>query len=1356
MEQFKCSECPAVFTAERNLLRHMKSQHTGGGSTFVCEDCGATYRRGDSLSVHIKDKHSNAVPNFLCEKCGLGFSRLTYFKRHRCDAVSVRKDARKRKDERKAERDGKRRRNNESQPPPPFEIVEDEIEGEEVDNIISSFEEECVREVYRNHWTSLRTHYREGSNHSHYTFRWLAETEPCWEQWLRSVFRRQEKRFKLNLSHSFILFNREENEFRFFHASKNNARVWDKPRMISRFRDINSIIEDLKAVDTLEYAKQQRPNTKWTVHSVASTTFFVDLLPDFPIGGCCFDDPMPPHILQNTAIVPFNMDIKNQRLYDDQLCFFRCLAAHQTERRRVDRGVEGCARALYRQWTYKSIDDFKGVTLLELDELEDVFKIDIDVFEFIYEPPCLVPIRRSAYKHDDALHLLLVHGCHFCYIKDIDAATKAFGCLKCGKQYNQRFRLARHEKTCVGDKITRYYPGGVYHPNQTPLELLADEGVPLETDFVYPFRATYDFECYFAKDKLPTTSTAKTSYTARHVPLSVSVCSNVPEFESPVCFISEGDPQNLVNRMGDYLELISTKAFQILKKTCFKEAYEHLEALGDEKDASRLTNTLSKYLSQLIVVGFNSGKYDLNLIKPYFAQRFLVSGFGDDEEDEDEDDFRQKVKKFVIKKNNEFMAISTPKLKFLDIKNFIAPGFSYAKYLAAYEVEEEKGFFPYEYITSLEKLDETSLPPREAFHSSLRNSDLSQENYDYLCQVWRGNGMSSLRDLLTWYNNKDTRPFIEALEKQCNFYKTLGLDMLKDAVSVPGLTLRYLFTTMPKSNFFSLIREKDKDLHEELRKQVVGGPSIIFHRYHEKGITTLRGDNGKLTQSLVGYDANSLYLWAIAQEMPTEHPIRRQLSNEFQPEFVDKFGRLSREWLEWVAREKNITIRHKFNSKEKSLGHRHIRVDGWDAQNHTVYQFHGCFFHGHDCQKTEGCGDVNLVSGKSFLELREATEEITSYLKNDVGVNVIEMYECEWERMKMDQPEIEDFIQTSLPQSPSPFPCSIPITKASILRAVYDGRLFGLVRCDISVPESLRAHFSEMPPIFKNIEVSREDIGSFMGKYADERKLLGQPRRTLIGSFIGKNIFLATPLLHWYLEHGLVVDKIYEVVEYVPERCFQGFADTVSENRRNGGLDPTKAILAETFKLLGNSAYGKTLENLENRRDVVYSTSENVGQLVNNRLFRTCTPLDHTDLFEVECAKNKVRWNLPLQIGFFVYQYAKLRMLQFHFDFVDKFVSRDDYQLCEMDTDSLYMALSTGSLEEAVKPHLLKQFYQEYPRWFPAKSCDTHHEEFVSARACGEAWDPLPCCKERAVFEKENSGIVQGRVCWGWNGCPLQ
>ena len=54
---------------------------------------------------------------------------------------------------------------------------------------------------------------------------------------------------------------------------------------------------------------------------------------------------------------------------------------------------------------------------------------------------------------------------------------------------------------------------------------------------------------------------------------------------------------------------------------------------------------------------------------------------------------------------------------------------------------------------------------------------------------------------------------------------------------------------------------------------MVGGPSIIFHRYHEAECTKLQSDiykkNSKTCKALVGYDANALYLWCLMQEMPT-------------------------------------------------------------------------------------------------------------------------------------------------------------------------------------------------------------------------------------------------------------------------------------------------------------------------------------------------------------------------------------------------------------------------------------------------------------------------------------------------------
>ena len=53
--------------------------------------------------------------------------------------------------------------------------------------------------------------------------------------------------------------------------------------------------------------------------------------------------------------------------------------------------------------------------------------------------------------------------------------------------------------------------------------------------------------------------------------------------------------------------------------------------------------------------------------------------------------------------------------------------------------------------------------------------------------------------------------------------------------------------------------------------------------------------------------------------------------------------------------------------------------------------------------------------------------------------------------------------------------------------------------------------------------------------------------------------------------------------------------------------------------------------------------------------------------------KKSIKFDLPIQLGFFVYGYAKLKMLQFKYDVIDRFISRDDYCLLEMDTGETFM-----------------------------------------------------------------------------------
>ena len=109
--------------------------------------------------------------------------------------------------------------------------------------------------------------------------------------------------------------------------------------------------------------------------------------------------------------------------------------------------------------------------------------------------------------------------------------------------------------------------------------------------------------------------------------------------------------------------------------------------------------------------------------------------------------------------------------------------------------------------------------------------------------------MSTFRDYLIWYNNRDVTPFVEAIEKMRLFYEEREIDLFKDGISVPGLTMKYLMKCSPNAHF-GLFSEKDKDLFYTFRENLVGGPSIIFHRFHEKHVTKIRG--GKTCYKVIG------------------------------------------------------------------------------------------------------------------------------------------------------------------------------------------------------------------------------------------------------------------------------------------------------------------------------------------------------------------------------------------------------------------------------------------------------------------------------------------------------------------------
>jgi len=154
----------------------------------------------------------------------------------------------------------------------------------------------------------------------------------------------------------------------------------------------------------------------------------------------------------------------------------------------------------------------------------------------------------------------------------------------------------------------------------------------------------------------------------------------------------------------------------------------------------------------------------------------------------------------------------------------------------------------------------------------------------------------------------------------------------------------------------------------------------------------------------------------------------------------------------------------------------------------------------------------------------------------------------------------------------------------------------------------------------------------------------------------------------------------------------------VTEAHRTGDVDSSKALLAEVFKLLGNSAYGKTVEVLERQTNVIYTKDEKVvDRVLWSAYFEDLDEIGQA--YELESRKPRITIRRPFQIGIAVYQLAKLRMLEFYYNFLDKSIDRRDFKLIQMDTDSNYMAISGEQLEDIVQPELKAEFEAEKNQW---------------------------------------------------------
>ena len=273
-------------------------------------------------------------------------------------------------------------------------------------------------------------------------------------------------------------------------------------------------------------------------------------------------------------------------------------------------------------------------------------------------------------------------------------------------------------------------------------------------------------------------------------------------------------------------------------------------------------------------------------------------------------------------------------------------------------------------------MQDTELPPNDAFYSKLRSCnaleaeyrdyvDISKsgltteqavvklklskppptgiESYQYVQQIWKQEQMSSIIDLLRWYNKKDIVPNLEAMQKVIAFYHDKNIDMLKFGCTLPNLA-NICLDNSTDAKFYPFM-EGDQTFRKKFEKMLLVDHISFLHAKHL--LMKL------LFESLQTY-ANLLLGLTPANYIPTRcvnpcPPVFTRVGFSIQKRAASYLGKTrpagSKTWSCPFSNEQDQNVKLKASLKQADKKNDCFSVDGFCSHCNTVFEAMGCFYH---------------------------------------------------------------------------------------------------------------------------------------------------------------------------------------------------------------------------------------------------------------------------------------------------------------------------------------------------------------------------------------------------------------------------
>jgi hypothetical protein len=250
-------------------------------------------------------------------------------------------------------------------------------------------------------------------------------------------------------------------------------------------------------------------------------------------------------------------------------------------------------------------------------------------------------------------------------------------------------------------------------------------------------------------------------------------------------------------------------------------------------------------------------------------------------------------------------------------------------------------------------------------------------------------------------------------------------------------------------------------------------------------------------------------------------------------------------------------------------------------------------------------------------------------------------------------------------------------------------------------PLHLHDHLSDYPLAPENIKVTESMLSPFQLDLAAENKEKAVGGRKLAPNLLEKRHYICHYRnLQFYLQQGMELVEVHRVLEFDQRAWMKEYIEKNTSLRQQ----TLHKFKQELYKLLNNSVFGKTMENVRKRKDIKFpNTEKEVRKLTASPRFHSQRIFKDEKLAAIEMIKTSVTLNKPVYTGFAVLELSKLLMFQFWYECM-KPLYGEKIKLLYTDTDSLIMEVETEDFYQDMKENGDWFDTSDYPKDHPCYS----------------------------------------------------